>query len=34
MEQIRESAPLEDLLEHFGFTISNVVSKAKELLKK
>ena len=34
METYGESAPLEDLLEHFGFTISNVVSKAKELLKK
>ncbi len=34
MDTYGESAPLEDLLEHFGFTISNVVSKAKELLKK
>ena len=34
METYGESAPLEDLLEHFGFTTSNVVSKAKELLKK
>ena len=34
MDTYGESAPLEDLLEHFGFTITNVVSKAKELLKK
>ncbi len=34
MDTYGESAPLADLLEHFGFTITNVVSKAKELLKK
>ena len=33
MKTYGESAPLEDLLEHFGFTISNVVSLSKELLK-
>jgi transketolase len=32
IETFGESAPASDLMEHFGFTITNVVSMAKSLL--
>jgi transketolase len=32
MEGFGESAPAEDLFTHFGFTVSHVLSVAKELL--
>jgi len=28
------SAPYKDVLKHFGFTVENVVAKARELIKK
>jgi transketolase len=28
------SAPLKELLQHFGFTVDNVVAKAREVMKK
>ena len=28
------SAPIKDLLKHFGFTVDNVVAKAREVMKK
>src|ERR1700748_2961317 len=33
MTTFGESAPAEDLFKHFGFTVDNVVAKAKALLK-
>jgi len=32
METFGESAPAEDLYKHFGFTVDNVVKRAKALL--
>ena len=34
MNSYGESAPLEDLLEHFGFTVPNVVTLSKQLIGK
>jgi len=34
MNSYGESAPLEDLLQHFGFTVSNVVTLSKQLISK
>ena len=28
------SAPIKDLLKHFGFTVDNVVAKAREVMTK
>jgi transketolase len=28
------SAPLKDLLKHFGFTVDDVVAKARDVMKK
>jgi transketolase len=33
MVRFGESAPAEDLYKEFGFTVDNVVEKAKELLR-
>jgi transketolase len=32
METFGESAPAEDLYKHFGFTVDNVVKRAKAIL--
>ena len=34
MNSYGESAPLEDLLQHFGFTVPNVVTLSKQLIRK
>ncbi len=34
IDRFGESAPIEALMEYFGFTVSNAVSKAKKILKK